>query len=92
MTALDIHTRDIFRFADVCIEAGFFPSLDDGHYVLLLSFEGMERCEIRRAYEGCVLPGPCRVWLAKGKSLFLLGDSHSLPADLSCGVGPPYIG
>lgn len=92
MAALDIYTRDIFGFADLCIEAGFFPRLDDGHYVLLLSFEGMERCEIRRADGDCLLPSPCRVWLVKGRSLFLLGDSHSLPADLSGGVGPPYVG
>ncbi|MBA7709158.1 hypothetical protein ES703_118070 [subsurface metagenome] len=92
MTGPDIYSAVIFRLADLCIEAGFFPGLDDKRYVLLLVFEGTSRCEIRRADVDCLLPRPCRVWLAKGRSLFLLGDSHSLPADLSCGVSPPYIG
>ena len=92
MTRSGIYTSDIFRFADLCIAAGCFPGLDDKHYILLLGFEGVPRCEIRRAYVDCCLPGPCRVSLAKGSSRFLLGDSHCLPADLSSGVRPPYIG
>lgn len=92
MAGPDIFTSDIFRLADLCIEAGFFPGLEDWRYVLLLRFEGGPRVEIRRAHVNCLLPGPCRVWLAKGGRRFLLGDSHSLPADLSSGVRPPYIG
>lgn len=92
MAGPDIYTADIFRFADLCIEAGCFPGLDDKHYVLLLNFEGTPRCEIRRAYVSFRLPGPCRVWLAKGSSRFLLGDSHICPADLSEGVRPPFLG
>lgn len=92
MTGPDIYTADIFRLADLCIEAGFLPGLEDGHFVLLLRFEGAPQCEIRRAQVNCLLPRPCRVWLAKGKMTKLLGDSHSLPADLSSGVRPPYVG
>ncbi|MBA7656941.1 hypothetical protein ES703_64870 [subsurface metagenome] len=92
MTGPDIHSADIFRFADLCIEAGFFPGLEDGHYVLLLKFEGLERCEIRRAYCNFLLPRPGRVWLAKGKKRFLLGDSHICPVDLSAGCRPPFLG
>lgn len=92
MTGPDIFKVDIFRLADLCIGAGFFPGLEDGRYVLLLVFSPQRSCEIRRAELNFPLPAPCRVWLAKGKGCFLLGDSHSLPADLSAGVGPPFIG
>ncbi|MBA7676992.1 hypothetical protein ES703_85240 [subsurface metagenome] len=92
MAGPDIFTSDIFELADLCIEAGCFPGLEDKHYVLLLSFWPKKSCEIRRAWVSFVLPSPCRVWLAKGSSRFLLGDSHSLPADLSAGVRPPFIG
>lgn len=92
MTGPDIYTSDIFRLADLCIQGGLVPGFEDWRYVLLLRFEGGPRCEIRRAHVNCLLPGPCRVWLAKGKRRFLLGDSHSLPGDLPPGVSPPYIG
>lgn len=92
MTGPDIYTSDIFRFADLCIEAGFFPGLEDGRYVLLLRFSGGFRADAHRGDDRCRLPSPCRVWLVKGGRICLLGDSHSLPGDLSCGVRPPYIG
>lgn len=92
MTGPDIYTADIFRLANLCIESGFFPGLEDGHYVLWLVFEGGKSCEIRRVHVNFVLPRPCRVWCMKGKKRYLLGDSHSLPADLSSGVRPPYVG
>lgn len=92
MTRSGIYSSDIFKVADACIEMGCFPRFEDKHYVLLLSVEGMPSCEVRRAHVDFLLPGPCRIWLAKGARRFLLGDSHSLPADLSCGVRPPYVG
>ena len=92
MTRSDIFTADIFRLADLCIEAGFFPGLEDGQYVLLLRFEGGFRADAHRGDDRCLLPSPCRVWLVKGPRICLLGDSASLPADLSAGVRPPYIG
>jgi len=92
MTGPDIYTSSIFRLVDLCIQDGLFPGVEDWRYVLLLKYEGGPLCEIRRAHVDCRLPGPCRVWLAKGSRRFLLGDSHSLPADLSSGVRPPYIG
>ena len=92
MTRPDIFTSSIFAFADLCIEAGFFPALADKHYVLILRFWPRKGCEIRRAQIDFLLPSPCRVWLAKGTVRLLLGDSHSLPADLSAGVPPPFLG
>lgn len=92
MTGPDIFTSAIFKVADLCIGEGFFPGLEDWRYVLLLRFEGGPRSEIRRAHVDCRLPGPCRVWLAKGSRRFLLGDSYALPADLSAGVRPPFLG
>jgi len=92
MTAPDIFTADIFRLADLCIEEGCFPGFEDGHYVLLLQFWPKKTCEIRRSMVNFPLPYPCRVWLAKGKIRFFLGDSHVLPADLSAGVRPPFSG
>ena len=92
MAGPDIFTGSIFALADLCIEAGFFPGLADGRYVLLLRFWPGKKCEIHRAQLSFPLPSPCRVWLAKGNKAFLLGDSHSLPADLSAGVMPPFLG
>lgn len=92
MAGPDIFTGDIFAFADLCINAGFFGALGDKHYVLLLRFWPKKGCEVRRADLNFPLPSPCRVWLAKGQRRFLLGDSHSLPADLSAGVAPPFLG
>lgn len=87
-----MYTEEIFRFADVCIEAGFFPGLEDQRYALRLVWDGVHAAEIRRRYVNCILPTPCRVWLVKGRLCGLLGDSASLPADLSAGVGPPFVG
>lgn len=92
MTGPGIYTADIFRLADLCIMEGCFPGLGDWRYVLLLRYEGGPRCEIHRAYVNVAIPGPCRVWLVRGKTRFLLGDSHVLPADLSAGVRPPFLG
>ena len=92
MAGPDIFTADIFRLADLCIQEGLFPGFEDWRYVLLLRFEGGARCEVRRAGVNAVLPMPCRVWIAKGGKRLLLGDSHSLPGDLSDGVCPPFTG
>lgn len=87
-----MYTVDIFRLADLCIEAGFIPGLEDLRYALLLDFSGGYRTEIHRADVSCLLPCPCRIWLVKGQTCVLLGDSDSLPADLSDGVDPPFVG
>lgn len=92
MTGPDIYTSSIFMLVDLCIWEGWFPGFEDWRYVLLLRFADGPRCEIRRAHVDCLLPGPCRVWLVKGKKRFLLGDSHALPADVSAGVRPPFLG
>lgn len=92
MPGPDIFTSSIFALADLCIEAGYFPGLEDKRYVLLLQFWPKPGSEIRRAQIDFPLPGPCRVWLAKGQKRLLLGDSHSLPADLAAGVAPPFLG
>ena len=92
MTGPDIFSADIFRLADLCIEAGCFPGLEDGHYVLRFVFVGGKACEIRRAYVNFVLPRPCRVWCMKGEKRYLLGDSHICPVDLSAGCRPPFLG
>lgn len=92
MTRSGIFTADIFRLADLCIEAGFFSGLEDQRYALLLVWSGKDHAEIHRAQVNCILPTPCRVWLVKGQKCLLLGDSASLPADLSAGIGPPYVG
>jgi len=92
MAGPDIFTSSIFALADLCIEAGYFTALADKRYVLLLRFWPQRTCEIRRAHVNFPLPSPCRVWLAKGKNRFLLGDSHVLPVDLSAGVAPPFLG
>ncbi|MBA7484101.1 hypothetical protein ES707_19625 [subsurface metagenome] len=92
MTGPGIYTADIFGLADLCIEAGWFPDFDDKRYALLFGVKGMPRIEIRRVHVNFLLPHPCRVWLAKGKKRRLLGDSHSLPADLADGCRPPFVG
>lgn len=92
MTGPDIYTSAIFTLADLCVQDGCFPGLEDWRYILLLRFADGPRVEIHRADVDIRLPGPCRAWLAKGKKAFLLGDSHALPADLSAGVRPPFLG
>lgn len=86
-----IYTADIFRLADALIEAGYFPGLEDRKYCLILRDTGTECWTIRRKQASCVLPKPFRVWIVKGRTQCLLGDSGSLPADLSSGVSPPYL-
>lgn len=85
-----IYTADIFRVADGLIEAGYFPGLSDKQYILLLIWDGGYRCEVHRKQVSAILPTSCRVWLVKGRTRYLLGESSCLPADLSEGVGPPY--
>lgn len=85
-------TADIFRLADLCIEAGCFPGLEDRRYALLLVFFDAARAEIHRADVSFLLPHPCRVWLVKGTVIELLGDSASLPGSLADGVRPPFLG
>ena len=87
-----IYTADIFKVADLCIEAGYFPGLEDRRYILLLRWLTGPSCEIHRKQVSCVLPLTCRVWLVKGTYRYLLGDSDALPADLSDGVSPPFTG
>lgn len=86
-----VYSVDIFRIADLCIEAGYFPELEDRRYILFLVWTGNHYAEIHRKQVSCVLPTPCRCWLVKGRTRYLLGYSDSLPADLSSGVSPPYI-
>jgi len=85
-------TSDIFRLADLCIDAGYYPGLDDLRYIVLLRWSGQDCAEIHRADPDEALPSPCRVWLVKGPLCELLGDSAALPADLSAGVSPPFLG
>ena len=85
-------TSDIFRLADLCIDAGYYPGLEDLRYIVLLRSSGRDRAEIRRADPDEALPSPCRVWLVKGPLCKLLGDSAALPADLSAEVRPPFLG
>ncbi|MBA7690477.1 hypothetical protein ES703_99005 [subsurface metagenome] len=92
LTRSGMNSADIFRIADLCIEAGYFPGLEDGWYALRLVFEGDFGAVIHRRQVNCVLPRPCRIWLVKGRICRLLGDTASLPADLSAGVWPPFIG
>lgn len=92
MSGPGTYTHDIFQLADLCIQEGMFPGLEDWRYVLLLRYPGGPKCEIRRGHVNCLLAAPCRVWLAKGNKRFLLGDSHVLPADLADGVRAPFLG
>lgn len=85
-------TAQIFSVADACIEAGWFPSLVGRRFVLGLDVQGSGRAIIHRADVSFALFCPCRVWLMCGKTRFLLGDSHAIPADLSAGVRPPWTG
>lgn len=90
MTRPGIHTADIFKLADLIIRAGYWPELEDLSYVVLLRDSGSLRWTIHRGQVPCVLPKPFRVWIVKGRTRHLLGDSDALPGDLSAGVGPPY--
>lgn len=85
-------TADLFRLADQCIEAGYFPNLKGKRYVLALEVQTTERAVIHRAEVSFRLHIPCRVWLMSGKRNSLLGDSHALPGDLSSGIRPPWVG
>lgn len=87
-----IYTADIFRLADLLIEAGYFPKLEGKVYCLILRETGTECWTIHRRQASCVLPKSYRVWLVKGRTQCLLGDSDALPADLSAGVSPPFLG
>lgn len=86
-----IYTRDIFALADLLIEAGYFAGLEDRRYCLVLRGTGCACWQIRRKQVSAVLPKPYRVWLVKGRTQHLLGESNFLPADLADGVGPPYV-
>ena len=86
-----IYTADIFKLADLLIEAGYYPELEDRRYILVLRSTGSECWTIRREQVSCSLPKHYRVWLVKGKVQHLLGESDALPADLSAGVSPPYL-
>lgn len=85
-------TADIFRLADLCIEAGYFPALSGKCYVLGLEVSVTNRAIIHRKEVSFLLGIPCRVWLMSGSVTILLGDSHALPADLSSGTRPPWTG
>lgn len=85
-------TDFLWQFADLCIEAGFFPRLVGKRFVLGLEVPGSGRAILHRAEVSFRLWCPCRVWLMSGRRCFLLGDSHALPGDLSEGVRPPYTG
>ncbi len=85
-------SQDIFDIADGCIERGFFPSLAGQRFVLGLDVQDTGRAIIHRDQVSFRLFCPCRVWLLSGKIHLLLGDSHALPGDLDCGVGPPWTG
>ncbi len=85
-------TQEIWDLADSCIEAGFFPGLVGRRFVLGLEVSVTGRAVIHREDVSFRLQCPCRVWLMSGEFIFLLGDSHALPGDLSSGVRPPYTG
>ena len=85
-------TSDIWRLADLCIEAGYFPRLTGRRFVLGLEVPGARRAILHREQVPFRLRCPCRVWLLSGRIRVLLGDSHALPGDLSSGVRPPYTG
>ncbi len=87
-----MYTKEIFDLADLCIEAGYYPSLTGQRFVLGLDRLGCRRAIIHRGDLWFRLSFPCRVWLLSGRERFLLGDSHALPGDLSSGVRPPYTG
>lgn len=85
-------TLDIWKLADLCIEAGFFPRLAGKRFVLGMEVPGTGRAIIHRGHVTFRLHCPCRVWVMSGKVRVLLGDSHALPADLSSGTRPPWTG
>ncbi len=85
-------TDFIWKLADSCIEAGFFPGLVGQRFILGLDVPGTGRAILRREEISFRLFSPCRVWLMSGRMCFLLGDSHALPGDLSSGVRPPWTG
>ncbi len=83
-------TEDLFRLADLCIEAGYFPKLVDRKYVLSLGIPGRGWGTVHRKHVNFRLHSPCQVYCMSGKVRCFLGESSSLPADLSSGVRPPY--
>lgn len=85
-----IYTQDIFRLADALIERGWFEGLSDGQYALLLLGEPGERYTVRRSEVNAVLSKSFRVWLVKGRTRYVLGESSELPREVPAGVGPPF--
>lgn len=85
-------TLDLFRLADLCIDAGYFPELMQKRYVLSLQIAGSGCAKIHRGHVSFTLHCPCRVWVLSGRIRVMLGDSHALPADLSSGTRPPWTG
>lgn len=85
-------TEFLWKLADLCIEAGYFPGLVGQRFVLGLERPGTERAIIHRGHVSFRLWTPCRVWLLSGRIRVLLGDSHALPGDLSSGIRPPWTG
>lgn len=85
-------TLDIFRLADLCIDAGFFPELREKRFVLSLQIVGSGCARIHRQEVSFTVFTPCRVWILSGRVRVLLGDSCALPADLSSGTRPPWTG
>lgn len=90
MTGPGIYTREIFALADALIALGWFSELGDKQYVLLLLGVPGESYTIHRAEVDAVLSKSFRVWLVKGRTRYLLGDSEALPREVPKGVGPPY--
>jgi hypothetical protein len=82
----------IWKLADACVEAGFFPDLVGQKFVLGMEVQGSGRAIIHREQVSFRLHQPCRVWLLSGRIRVLLGDSHALPDGLSSGVRPPWTG
>ena len=85
-------TRDIWTLADLCVEAGYFPVLEGKRFVLSVHVLGTGWGTVHRKDVIFRLHSPCQVWLMSGKTLCFLGESSSLPKDLSSGVRPPYTG
>ncbi len=83
-------SKDIFRLADLCIEAGCYPDLVDRRYILIMQIDGLKVQRIHRKQVTFRLWVPCRVWLMSGSVRVLLGDSDALPVDLAEGVRPPW--
>lgn len=85
-------TDFIWKLADSCIEAGYFPEFVGRKFVLGMEIQGCGRAIIHREQVSFRLFTPCRVWMMSGRIRVLLGDSHALPGDLSSGVRPPWTG